>query len=189
MSDAVGAGAGHGDTAWTMTQSVTSKVSAILGVISSSPYRSLTEIARVTDLPLSTVHRLLHELVTSGLITRSEHAPAIEAAIRLDSDAPIFYAAPHLESVRLFRGEYPGEERTDAHSRKFFAFRNRALGVRSAARHRALHRVSGHLLQVRHCAVPPTVILSIFSVGIPTPTGTLWPSLPHTPTPSSSFRS
>jgi DNA-binding IclR family transcriptional regulator len=56
-----------------MTQSVTSKVAGILGVISSSPYRSLTEIARVTDLPLSTVHRLLRELVTSGLITRSEH--------------------------------------------------------------------------------------------------------------------
>lgn len=56
-----------------MSQSVTSKVSAILGVISSSPYRSLTEIARVTDLPLSTVHRLVHELESSGLITRSEH--------------------------------------------------------------------------------------------------------------------
>jgi DNA-binding transcriptional LysR family regulator len=38
-------------------------------------------------------------------------------------------------------------------------------------------------------AVPPTVRLSTFSVGWPTPTGTLWPSLPHTPTPLSSFRS
>lgn len=56
-----------------MTQSVTSKVAAILGVVSSSPYRSLTEISRVTDLPLSTVHRLLHELVLAGLIQRSEH--------------------------------------------------------------------------------------------------------------------
>jgi tetraacyldisaccharide 4'-kinase len=56
------------------------------------------------------------------VITRSDHAPAIEAVIRCDSDAPIFYAAPHLESVRLFRGEYPGEERSDTHSRKFFAF-------------------------------------------------------------------
>lgn len=56
------------------------------------------------------------------VITRSDHAPAIEAVIRRDSDAPIFYAAPHLESVRLFRGEYPGEECRDAHSRKFFAF-------------------------------------------------------------------
>jgi tetraacyldisaccharide 4'-kinase len=56
------------------------------------------------------------------VITRSDHAPAIEALVRRDSDAPIFYAAPHLESVRVFRGEYPGEERTDAHSHKFFAF-------------------------------------------------------------------
>lgn len=42
------------------------------------------------------------------VITRSDHAPAVEAVIRRDSDAPIFYAAPHLESVRLFRREYPG---------------------------------------------------------------------------------
>ena len=38
-------------------------------------------------------------------------------------------------------------------------------------------------------AVPPTVRLSTFSVGWPTPTGRLWPSLPQTPTPLSSFRS
>jgi hypothetical protein len=35
-------------------------------------------------------------------------------------------------------------------------------------------------------AVPPTVMLSTRKVGWPTPTGTLCPSLPHTPTPSSS---
>ena len=34
-------------------------------------------------------------------------------------------------------------------------------------------------------SVPPTVSPSIFSVGCPTPTGTLWPSLPHVPTPVS----
>jgi tetraacyldisaccharide 4'-kinase len=56
------------------------------------------------------------------VITRSDHAPAVEAVIRRDSDAPIYYAAPHLESVRRFRGEYPGEEATDAHVRRFFAF-------------------------------------------------------------------
>src|SRR5687767_6803891 len=38
-------------------------------------------------------------------------------------------------------------------------------------------------------AVPPTVNPSIFSVGWPTPTGTLWPSLPQMPTPSSRARS
>jgi tetraacyldisaccharide 4'-kinase len=56
------------------------------------------------------------------IITRSDHAPAVEAVVRHESNAPIFYAAPHLESVRVFRGEYPGEERSDGHSRKFFAF-------------------------------------------------------------------
>ena len=34
-------------------------------------------------------------------------------------------------------------------------------------------------------AVPPTVTPSMRRVGWPTPTGTLWPSLPHTPTPES----
>src|SRR4029453_14162181 len=38
------------------------------------------------------------------------------------------------------------------------------------------------------CA-PPRVIRSIRKDGWPTPTGTLCPSLPHTPTPSSSARS
>ena len=38
-------------------------------------------------------------------------------------------------------------------------------------------------------AVPPTVSRSIFSVGWPTPTGTLWPSLPQVPTPVSSAMS
>jgi tetraacyldisaccharide 4'-kinase len=33
------------------------------------------------------------------VITRSEHSPAIEAAVRHDSSAPIFYARPWLESV------------------------------------------------------------------------------------------
>src|SRR5213080_3886613 len=38
-------------------------------------------------------------------------------------------------------------------------------------------------------AVPPTVSPSILIVGCPSPTGTLCPSLPQVPTPSSSFRS
>src|SRR5262249_16947614 len=40
-----------------------------------------------------------------------------------------------------------------------------------------------------HLAVPPTVIRSSLRVGMPTPTGTDWPSLPQVPTPSSSSRS
>ena len=50
--------------------------------------------------------------------------------------------------------------------------------------------VAGDVGQIRERqAVPPTVMRSMRTVGIPTPTGTLWPSLPHMPTPSSSFRS
>src|SRR5438093_7456246 len=40
-----------------------------------------------------------------------------------------------------------------------------------------------------HPCVPPTVISSTRIVGSPTPTGTVCPSLPQVPIPSSSFRS
>ncbi|HKV04201.1 MAG TPA: tetraacyldisaccharide 4'-kinase [Candidatus Acidoferrales bacterium] len=66
------------------------------------------------------------------VITRSDHSPAVEAAIRRDSDAPIFYARVQLDSVRLWRGEYPGAESADARSRKLFAFS--AIGNPSAFR-------------------------------------------------------
>lgn len=56
------------------------------------------------------------------VITRSDHAPALEAAIRRDSDAPIFYARNQLDSIRLLRGDYPGEEDVRARFRRFFAF-------------------------------------------------------------------
>lgn len=56
------------------------------------------------------------------VITRSDHAPAIEAAVRRDSDAPIFYAAPQPGAVRVLRREYPGEEDAEARSKKLFAF-------------------------------------------------------------------
>jgi len=56
------------------------------------------------------------------VITRSEHAPAVEVIIRRYSTAPIFYARPQLESVRLWRGEHRGEVDPSAKSRKLFAF-------------------------------------------------------------------
>lgn len=56
------------------------------------------------------------------VITRSDDAPAVEAAVRRHSVAPIFYARAHLESVRAFRGEFPGTEYAEAPSRKLFAF-------------------------------------------------------------------
>src|SRR5438270_6941982 len=74
--------------------------------------------------------------------------------------------------------------------REFVAFRDRALRAGCAKITGDGYGALGGTLQAfAHCAVPPTVILSILTVGTPTPTGTLCPSLPHTPMPSSSFRS
>ena len=56
------------------------------------------------------------------VITRSSHAPALEAALQRDSNAPVFYARPRLDSVRSLRGGYPGVEDSEARERKFFAF-------------------------------------------------------------------
>jgi tetraacyldisaccharide 4'-kinase len=59
------------------------------------------------------------------VIMRSSYAPAVEAAVRRDSRAPIFYARPELESIRKLDAE-KGRS-TDAggaapRSRKVFAF-------------------------------------------------------------------
>jgi tetraacyldisaccharide 4'-kinase len=57
------------------------------------------------------------------VITRSEHAPAIEAAVRHDAAAPVFYARPRLDSVRLASGSESVElPLRDARARKLFAF-------------------------------------------------------------------
>ena len=56
------------------------------------------------------------------VITRSDDAPEIEAAIRRNSDAPIFYARAHLEYIQEFGGESSGAKYPEAYSRKWFAF-------------------------------------------------------------------
>jgi tetraacyldisaccharide 4'-kinase len=56
------------------------------------------------------------------VITRSNHAPAVETAIRHDSDVPIFYARPQLDSVYVKKNELPGEVDALARMRKLFAF-------------------------------------------------------------------
>src|SRR5690606_7126344 len=50
-------------------------------------------------------------------------------------------------------------------------------------------RIAAGRNRCAHACVPPTVSASTLSVGCPTPTGTLWPSLPQVPTPVSSARS
>jgi tetraacyldisaccharide 4'-kinase len=56
------------------------------------------------------------------VITRSTRAPAIESAIRRDSNAPIFYAQPKLDAIRSFNaGHVAGAVPRDALP-KLFAF-------------------------------------------------------------------
>jgi tetraacyldisaccharide 4'-kinase len=54
------------------------------------------------------------------VITRSHHAPAIEAAIRRDSDAPIFYARAELDAVSA--PFHPHLSDREARDRRLFAF-------------------------------------------------------------------
>lgn len=56
------------------------------------------------------------------VITRSHHAAAVESLIRRYSTAPIFYAQPRLDEIRLWRGDYPGEVNSQARINKVFAF-------------------------------------------------------------------
>jgi tetraacyldisaccharide 4'-kinase len=54
--------------------------------------------------------------------TRSGHAPALEAAVRRDSEAPIFYARPRLDSIRAIHSESANKEEERTPSQKVFAF-------------------------------------------------------------------
>ena len=56
------------------------------------------------------------------VITRSRHAPAVEAAIRRESRAPIFYAGARLESVLPWRAENAQLEIPRLREKKLFAF-------------------------------------------------------------------
>jgi tetraacyldisaccharide 4'-kinase len=56
------------------------------------------------------------------VITRSAYAPAIESAIRRDSNAPIFYARPKLDSIRRVIDVQPAGALTPAETEKLFAF-------------------------------------------------------------------
>lgn len=56
------------------------------------------------------------------VITRSGHAPAVEALIRRYSPAPIFYAIAQPLTPRLARGNSPGEEDSAARTKTLFAF-------------------------------------------------------------------
>jgi tetraacyldisaccharide 4'-kinase len=56
------------------------------------------------------------------VITRSNHAPAVEAIVRRESNAPIFYARTQLDFIRSFTDGQMGGEVTAAQLGKAFAF-------------------------------------------------------------------
>lgn len=56
------------------------------------------------------------------VITRSRHAPAVEAAIRRESSAPIFYARVRLDSLMQWRPAGGTREIPDMQRKKLFAF-------------------------------------------------------------------
>ena len=56
------------------------------------------------------------------VITRSNHAPALEAVIRRHSGAPIFYARPGLDSLYIFRSAESREESAAGRDRQYFVF-------------------------------------------------------------------
>ena len=73
-------------------------------------------------LPAGRLREPRSALARAGIIviTRSDRSPAVEAAIRQDSAAPIFYARPQLKSFYRF-GAGPSDIEKLRHE-KFFAF-------------------------------------------------------------------
>ena len=69
-------------------RSVISKVVAIVRSFDSGGSLTVTEIAQVADLPLSTVHRLAHELAAWGILHRRDDA-RFEAALRARCGGPL----------------------------------------------------------------------------------------------------
>jgi tetraacyldisaccharide 4'-kinase len=73
-------------------------------------------------LPAGRLREPRTALARTGIvvITRSNHSPAVEAAVRRDSEAPIFYARTSLESVSAPFHPYLTEQ--DARGKRLFAF-------------------------------------------------------------------
>lgn len=97
------------------------------------------------------------------VITRSDHSPAIEAAIRQDSKAPIFYARPQIDSVNLAAG-HSAVDVVALRPKKFFAF----CGIGNPAAFLADLRewgfqVAGHKFLPDHHLYTPRDALAIAS--------------------------
>jgi CysZ protein len=111
---------------------------------------------------------------------------------------PLLWAA--WLNQRTFRFDALAEHATAAELKRIVGDNRRALLAGGAGHRRRAHLPLVNLLAPAFTAlvfvhlglaepVPPTVRPSMRSVGWPTPTGTLWPSLPQVPTPGSSAMS
>ena len=92
--------------------SVLGRAAAILGVFASDrPTLGLAELARLTKLPRSTVHRIATELVELGLLARTEHGYEVGTGLwELGELAPVSVrlreaALPHLQTLYEATGE------------------------------------------------------------------------------------
>jgi tetraacyldisaccharide 4'-kinase len=75
-------------------------------------------------LPAGRLREPKSALARAGVIviTRSSHAPALEAAVRRDSTAPIFYARTSLESFHAVGDGFPVVDESKLREHRFFAF-------------------------------------------------------------------
>jgi len=82
-------------------RSVASKVTAILMVFTRGSSYSLTELARLADLPVSTAHRLAGELTSRRLLERTpDGGYRIGLSLRVIAASPAGLMPPRLERAR-----------------------------------------------------------------------------------------
>lgn len=94
-------------------RSVTSKVVAILQTFDHGHLHSLTEIAHLTGLPISTVHRLVSELAAWGMLERTDDASyrigtPLKVIGRANEDPPTVH-----EGARAVMEDLAATTRTD----------------------------------------------------------------------------
>jgi DNA-binding IclR family transcriptional regulator len=87
-------------------RSVTSKVVAIIRSFGYGRSLTITEVAHVANLPLSTTHRLVHELAAWGILDRGDDAryeivlPSVSCGCRDCPPGLRTVAAPAIEDLR-----------------------------------------------------------------------------------------
>src|SRR5207344_1325454 len=86
-------------------RSVTSKVVAIIRSFGSGRSLTITEVAHAAKLPLSTTHRLVHELAAGGILDRGDDAryeivlPSVSCRCRECPPGLRTVAAPVIEDL------------------------------------------------------------------------------------------